>query len=117
MSEFVPLAKKVAALGFRVVVHDRRNTGASGVSLEGEGTEEEIWTDDLHALLKKLGALPAYIGGSSSGARNSMLFYLRHPEAVKGLLLLRVTGGPSPAKRLPEQYYGQFIKEIGRAHA
>ena len=53
--EFVPLAKKVAALGFRVLVHDRRNTGASGVSLEGEGTEEEIWTDDLHALLKKIG--------------------------------------------------------------
>src|SRR4051812_44659300 len=97
--EFVSLARKLAAHGFRVVVHDRRNTGGSDVSIEGEGTEEEMWSDDLHALLKKLGALPAFIGGSSSGARNSILFYLRHPEAVKALLLMRVTGGPSPAKR------------------
>lgn len=108
--EFVSLARKLAAKGFRVVLHDRRNTGASDVSIEGSDTEEEIWTDDLHELLKQLGALPAFIGGSSSGARNSMLFYLRHPESVRGLLLMRVTGGPSPARRLPEQYYGQFIK-------
>jgi pimeloyl-ACP methyl ester carboxylesterase len=108
--EFISLAKKVAAHGFRVVLHDRRNTGASDISLEGDATEEEIWTDDLHALLGQLGALPAIIGGSSSGARNSILFYLRHPEAVRALVLMRVTGGPSPAKRLPEQYYGQFIK-------
>ena len=108
--ELLPIARKLAAQNFRVLLHDRRNTGASDVLIEGDEGEEEIWTDDLHALLKKLGALPAYIGGSSSGARNSMLFYLRHPEAVKGLLLLRVTGGPSPARRLPEQYYGQFIK-------
>jgi pimeloyl-ACP methyl ester carboxylesterase len=108
--EFVSLAEKLSAHGFRVLLHDRRNTGASDVSIEGDDTEEEIWTDDLHELLRRLGALPAFIGGSSSGARNSMLFYLRHPEAVRGLLLMRVTGGPSPARRLPEQYYGQFIK-------
>jgi len=29
---------------------------------------------------------------------------------VRGLLLLRVTGGPFAAKRLPENYYGQFIQ-------
>jgi pimeloyl-ACP methyl ester carboxylesterase len=114
--EFVSLAKKIAGKGFRVLLHDRRNTGASDISLEGTGneTEEELWTDDLHALLKQLGAAPAFISGSSSGARTSMLFYFRHPEAVRALILMRVTGGPSPAKRLPEQYYGQFIKAAER---
>ena len=33
--EFVPLAKKIAANGFRVMLHDRRNTGASDIRIEG----------------------------------------------------------------------------------
>jgi len=72
--------------------------------------EEEIWMDDLHALLGHLGALPAYIGGFSSGARTSILFYLRHRDAVKKLLLFRITGGAFAAGRLPQQYYRQFIQ-------
>ncbi len=108
--EFVPLAQKVAAEGYRVLLHDRRNTGASDVLIEGEDGEEAIWTDDLYELLGQLGEKPAFIGGSSSGARTSILFYLRHPDAVKALLLFRITGGPHPEARLPENYYGQYIK-------
>ena len=108
--EFIPLAKQLAAEGYRVLLHDRRNTGASDILIGGEEGEEPIWTDDLHALLGQLGALPAFIGGSSSGARTSILFYLRHPEAVRGLLLFRITGGPFAEGRLPENYYGQYIK-------
>jgi len=108
--EFVPLARKIAANGFRVLLHDRRNTGASDIKIDGEESEEEIWTDDLDELLKRLGALPAFIGGSSSGARTSILFALRHPQSVRGLLLFRVTGGAFAAARLPEQYYAQYIR-------
>jgi len=108
--EFVPLARKIAANGYRVLLHDRRNTGASDIKIEGEESEEEIWTDDLNALLSRLGALPAFIGGSSSGARTSILFALRHPQSVRGLLLFRVTGGAVAASRLPEQYYAQYIR-------
>jgi len=35
---------------------------------------------------------------------------LRHPKAARGLLLFRVTGGAFAAQRLPENYYGQFIR-------
>ncbi len=108
--ELLPIARKLAAKNYRVLLHDRRNTGASDVLIEGHDGEEEIWTDDLHELLKKHAALPAFVGGTSSGARTSMLFYLRHPEAVRGLLLMRVTGGAFAAARLPDNYYGQFIK-------
>jgi pimeloyl-ACP methyl ester carboxylesterase len=108
--EFRGFARKLAAQGFRVLLHDRRNTGASDVLIEGEDGEEEIWADDLVLLLEKLDALPAFVGGTSSGARLSMLTYLRHPQAVRGLLLMRVTGGKVAAGRLPNIYYGQFIQ-------
>jgi len=109
-AEFIPFAHKIAAKGFRVVLHDRRNTGASDVLIEGEEGEEELWADDLVLLLKHLDALPAFVGGTSSGARLSMLVYLRHREAVKALMLMRVTGGAFAAGRLPDMYYGQFIR-------
>ncbi|OGA54093.1 MAG: hypothetical protein A3G25_10420 [Betaproteobacteria bacterium RIFCSPLOWO2_12_FULL_63_13] len=108
--EFVPLARKIAARGFHVLLHDRRNTGASEILIEGSEGEEEIWADDLWLLLGQLGAAPAFIGGASSGARMSILVYLRHPEAVRGLCLMRVTSGEFAAGRLPEMYYGQFIR-------
>lgn len=108
--EMAPLAQAMAMQGFRVLVHDRRNTGASDILIEGAESEEEIWADDLHALLTHYGALPAFVGGSSAGARLSILFNRRHPEAVRGLLLMRVTGGAFAAGRLPHIYYGQFIE-------
>lgn len=104
------LAGKVAEQGYRVVVFDRRNCGASDVVIDGEDSEYEIWADDIHELLRQLGALPAFIGGSSSGCRTSLLFALRHPEAVRGLLLWRVTGGRFACERLAQEYYGQYIE-------
>lgn len=111
--EFLPLAGGIAAKGYRVLLHDRRNTGASDIELEAHEVEEATWADDLRELLDRLGAAPAFVGGSSSGARTAIMFGLRHPDATRALMLLRVTGGEFPAKRLPEMYYGQFI-EIAR---
>ena len=68
------------------------------------------WAEDLYAMLKHFNATPAWVGGGSSGCRMSMLLALRHPDAVKGLLLWRVTGGEFAAKRLANQYYFQFIE-------
>ncbi|MGE4112507.1 MAG: alpha/beta fold hydrolase [Burkholderiales bacterium] len=104
-----PLAQRIAGEGYRVLIHDRRNCGASAVMLEGDAAEHEVWADDLHALLKQLDALPAFIGGSSSGCRMSLAFALRYPQAVRGLLLWRVTGGAFAAQRLAHEYYGQYI--------
>ena len=108
--EIEPLAEYVVAKGYRVMLHDRRNVGASDISLSTKETEEAVWADDLYELLEQHDALPAFVGGSSSGARMSMLFGLRHPEATRGLLLMRVTGGAFAANRLPENYYDQFIR-------
>jgi pimeloyl-ACP methyl ester carboxylesterase len=103
------IGERIAAEGFRVLLHDRRNTGSSDLAVDADDTEYELWADDLHALLGQLNALPAYVGGSSSGCRTALLFALRHPEAVRGLLLWRITGGPFAAKRLAHEYYGQYV--------
>ncbi len=103
------LGQKIAEAGYRVVVYDRRNTGASTVAIEGD-SENEVWAEDLYELLKSIDALPAYIGGSSSGCRLAMILALRRPEAVRGLLLWRVTGGAYAAERLCNQYYTSHIE-------
>jgi pimeloyl-ACP methyl ester carboxylesterase len=108
--EFIPLANKIAAYGYQVLLHDRRNTGASEVLIEGDEGEEIPWTRDMFELTGQQNIQPAFFCGSSSGARTSILFYLRYPQAVRGLLLMRVTGGAFAAGRLPENYYGQFIR-------
>lgn len=108
--EFGNLARKIAAQGFRVLLHDRRNCGASEVVFDDSDAEDAIWAEDLYELLRQNDALPAFVGGSSSGCRTSLLFYLRHRKDVKGLLLMRVTGGAFAASRLPENYYEQFIR-------
>jgi pimeloyl-ACP methyl ester carboxylesterase len=114
ISGIEPLARRLADAGHRVVIFDRRNCGASDVVIDGEESEYEIWADDLHELLSQLGALPAFVGGSSSGCRTSLLFALRHPEAVRGLMLWRVTGGRVACERLAEEYYGQCMAAAKR---
>jgi pimeloyl-ACP methyl ester carboxylesterase len=111
-AELVPLAQTIAAGGFRVLLHDRRNCGSSEVAVQDLGSEHDIWADDLHELCAQLGALPVYAGGSSAGARLAILFALRHRESVKGLALWRVTGGSAAAEELAEMYYGQYIKLV-----
>ena len=104
-----PLAAKIAEAGYRVVIYDRRNCGASGIAITGDSENEE-WAEDLHELLRKIDAAPAYIGGSSSGCRLALILALRHPKDVRGLLLWRVTGGQHAAAHLANQYYTSHIE-------
>jgi pimeloyl-ACP methyl ester carboxylesterase len=110
MSNIRSLAEKMAAAGYRVLIHDRRNCGASDVSFDASQAEYEVWVDDLHAMLTRFSALPAIIGGGSSGCRLAILFALKYPAAVRALLLWRVTGGRFAAERLAENYYTQYVR-------
>ena len=113
MAAVKSLAQHIAAAGYRALIHDRRNCGASDVMLSGNAAEHEVWADDQHVLLQQVGALSGtstvFVGGSSSGCRMSLAYALRYPQAVRGLLLWRVTGGAFAAKRLAKQYYGEYI--------
>jgi pimeloyl-ACP methyl ester carboxylesterase len=110
MENVKSLARRVANKGYRVLIHDRRNCGLSDLVIGGDTSEYETWADDLYALLGQLTALPVIVGGSSSGCRLSLLFALKYPQAVRALLLWRVTGGAFAAGRLTENYYGQYIR-------
>ncbi|MGB7887444.1 MAG: alpha/beta hydrolase, partial [Xanthobacteraceae bacterium] len=106
--DFVSIAGRLAAAGYRVLLHDRRNCGASDVAFDNTGAENEVWADDLYALLDQLSALPAFVGGSSAGCRLAIIFALRHRAAARALLLWRITGGAFAAKEVAETYYGQY---------
>lgn len=103
------LGTLIAEAGYRVLLHDRRNIGASGIALTGDNESLEQ-AEDMFGLMQALGIAPAYVAGCSSGARMSLLLARHHPDAVKALLLWRVTGGPYAARRLAWNYYEQFIE-------
>lgn len=94
----------------RVILWDRRNCGASDVVISGDRMEHQIWADDLVQLLHAIDAFPAYIGGTSAGVRTALLVALRHPDAVKGLLLYSVSGGEYAAQNLGDSYYDEFVR-------
>jgi len=108
-NELVELAKNIAAAGYRVLLHDRRNCGASEIGFDSSASEHEVWADDLYELALQLSAFPLVVGGSSAGARLAILFAIRHPNATRGLLLWRLTGGQEAVQHLAEEYYGQYI--------
>ena len=72
----MPIAERMAAKGYRVLLHDRRNCGASDASFDPSRSEYEVWADDLDDLLTQFDMAPAIIGGSSSGARLALTFAL-----------------------------------------
>jgi pimeloyl-ACP methyl ester carboxylesterase len=108
--ELVDFSKMLASSGYRVLLHDRRNCGASDIAFDGSASEHEVWADDLEELGKQVGALPMVVGGSSAGARLAILYAIRHPDGLRGLLLWRVTGGQEAVDKLSENYYGQYIR-------
>lgn len=112
MDELVPLAGRIAAKGYRVLIHDRRNCGAGELAFDDQRPEFEIWADDLYALMQHLNATPAIVGGFSSGCRMSLLLAFKHPEAVRALLLMRITGGAFAARRLAAKYYTDYIERV-----
>ena len=110
LTNALPFAERVAAAGYQVLVHDRRNCGASDVVIEGDEPEWEIWADDLAELLTGVGARPAFVGGSSSGAMLALTLAVRHPEAVSGLLLWRLAGESFSANFVGRELCGQYVE-------
>ncbi len=105
LEEMRQLGTLMAEAGYRVLLHDRRNCGASDVGFDATRSEFEMWADDMHGLIGHLGLRPAIIGGSSSGARLALTYALRYPGAVRALLLMRITGGSFAVARLIEKYF------------
>ena len=87
-----PLAEGLVAGGYRVLLWDRPNCGASDVQFYGQ-TESHMRAETLHGLLTELGTGPVILAGGSGGARDSMLTTMLYPELVTDLVLWNIVGG------------------------
>ena len=93
-----PLAEALVDGGYRVLVWDRPNCGASDVQFYGE-SESHMRAETLYGLLRALDIGPCHIAGGSGGARDSMLFTMLYPDMVTRLVVWNIVGG----------VYGSFV--------
>jgi len=110
LSEVEDLATELAARGFRVLVHDRRNCGRSSLCFDSSRSEEDIWAEDLHGLLDILGIERVFLVGRSRSARMAIRFALLHRGRTRALGLWGISGGAAAARFLDDYYYGQYIR-------
>ncbi|MGH3594835.1 MAG: alpha/beta fold hydrolase [Mycobacterium sp.] len=87
-----PLAEALVVGGYRVLLWDRPNCGASDVQFYGQ-SESHMRAETLYGLLTKLGFGPCIIAGGSGGARDSMLTTMLYPELVTKLVVWNIVGG------------------------
>src|SRR5215472_16840893 len=116
------LAQHVADAGYRVLIHDRRNCGLSDIAIGAEASEYEVWAEDLYDLLSQLKALPAVVGGGSSGCRLSVLFALKYPGGAgrrhgRGVRARSLPGAHRGAAGKPRGAHGDGPENFHRRHA
>lgn len=93
-----PLAEALAAGGYRILLWDRPNCGASDVQFYGQ-SESHMRAETLRGLLGELGVDRCILAGGSGGARDSMLTAMLYPELVEKLVVWNIVGG----------VYGTFV--------
>jgi len=86
------LAETLAKSGYKVVIWDRPNCGESDACFAGD-SESIVNADTLAGLLRKLDMAPALVIGGSAGSRVSLIAARRHPQVVRKLVVLWITGG------------------------
>lgn len=97
------LAEGLAQGGFRVLIWDRPNCGASDISVTGP-SESFQNADMLAGLLRALDMGPALLVGGSGGARETLLTAIRHPDVVERAFVLWLSGGAVGIATLPSFY-------------
>lgn len=99
------LAEALARDDYRTVIWDRPNCGESDICFEGE-TESILNADTLAGLLRALNLAPALVIGGSAGSRVSLIAAKRHPDVVRRLALLWITGDAIGLAGLVQVYCG-----------
>jgi pimeloyl-ACP methyl ester carboxylesterase len=108
------LAQALAAAGWRVLLWDRPNCGASDISFEG-GSESNLHATVLNRLIRKLGLGPVALLGGSAGSRVSLVAAARDPEVVSHLVLWWISGGPISLAQLAAYYCGDSAMAASRS--
>jgi pimeloyl-ACP methyl ester carboxylesterase len=107
------LAQALAAAGWRVLLWDRPNCGASDISFEG-GSESNLHASVLNRLIRKLQLGRVALLGGSGGSRVSLLAAARDPEVVSHLVIWWISGGPISLAQLAAYYCGDSAMAAAR---
>lgn len=97
------LGRLLAEHGFRVLLWDRPNCGASDLHFAGN-SESGMQAEVLTKLIRALELGPTILVGGSAGARVSLLAAKTDPDAIAGLLLCWISGGLISMMRLGSYY-------------
>src|SRR5882762_6142165 len=81
---------QIAALSnqHKLILWDMRGHGQSDYPDDAAAYSEALTVGDMAALLDKVGAGSAIVGGLSLGGYMSLAFYRAHPERVRALLII-----------------------------
>lgn len=103
--------KKLVDAGFFVIRYDNRDTGKSTCYPPGKpGYTFEEMADDAIYVLDAYGIEKAIIMGMSMGGMLTQMIALRHPDRVKGIVLLGSMYFAEGAEKLP--VYSKEVKEF-----
>jgi len=93
---------------YRIVAPDQRGHGLSGRPVARYAAED--FAEDAYRLLRRLRATPAIVIAHSLSGRFAPVLAARHPEAVRGVVLLDPAPGDGPERpastapgRIPDQ--------------
>lgn len=107
------LAECLVTAGYRVLLWDRPNCGASDISFQAED-ESSLHADTLASLIRDLGLGRTVLAGGSAGSRVSLMTAARHPQAVSRLILWWISGGPIGLMTLAGYYCGASAIQAAR---
>lgn len=85
----------------RVILFDKRGTGLSDPVAPDVSFDDRV--EDINAVLDAAGSREAFVLGFSEGAALSAMHSLRHPDRVRGLVLV---GGFACGRQTPERPWG-----------
>lgn len=94
----------------RVILFDRRGTGASDPLPGSTATNLQDWSDDVRVVLDATGSERAALLASVDGGRMAMLFAASHPDRTTALILAN-----SAARFLVSEDYPCGVPEAGAA--
>jgi pimeloyl-ACP methyl ester carboxylesterase len=107
------LAALLAAGGYRVLLWDRPNCGASDVSFEGP-SESRLHADTLAGLVTALDLRDVALVGGSAGSRVSLMAAVKMPERLSKLFIWWISGGPISLAQLAAYYCGDAAMAASR---
>jgi pimeloyl-ACP methyl ester carboxylesterase len=104
---------QIAALSknHRLVLWDMRGHGQSDYPGDPACYSEALTVADMAALLDKVGATSAIVGGLSLGGYMSLAFYRAHPERVRALLIIDT--GPGFKKDDARETWNKRARDTG----